>query len=339
MDSLTQIVLGAAVAEAVAGKEMGNKAILWGAVAGTIPDLDVFVGQLFHPIDAALVHRGLSHSLLFALVTGPLLGYLFFLMYRKKHPLQKWMWLFFLGIVTHPMLDMFTNYGTQFLWPFSTRITFNTVFVIDPLYTLPFLICLLVVMFHKKDNPRRKWWNLGGIIWSCAYLLWGVVIKLTVLSEAPTYFKSHEVKPNIKVVTPMPLTSFYWMVLAEDKTNYYVAYKSIFSSFRPDHTDTIEKSAVSLNNIKWKGHNYSNQLTFISDGNYVIEKSKKGYVFSDLRFGVTSAMTAGKLKKPIMGFELIQKKNKIASVTRHRPDALFDHVNLNRYWNRVFGNN
>jgi hypothetical protein len=132
-----------------------------------------------------------------------------------------------------------------------------------------------------------------------------------VLSEAPTYFKSHEVKPNIKVVTPMPLTSFYWMVLAEDKTNYYVAYKSIFSSFRPDHTDTIEKSAVSLNNIKWKGHNYSNQLTFISDGNYVIEKSKKGYVFSDLRFGVTSAMTAGKLKKPIMGFELIQKKIKL----------------------------
>jgi hypothetical protein len=128
------------------------------------------------------------------------------------------------------------------------------------------------------------------------------------------------------------------MILAEDKTHYYVAYKSIFSSFRPEHTDTIMKSSISVNKVRWNGHNYSNQLKFISDGNYLIEKTKNGYVFSDLRFGVTSAMTAGKLKKPIMGFELIQKKNKITKVTRHRPDALFDHVNLNHYWKRVFGN-
>ena len=78
MDSLTQIVLGAGVAEAVAGKKMGNKAVLWGAVAGTIPDLDVFLRFFYHPIDAALVHRGFSHSLLFALLMGPLLGFVFF---------------------------------------------------------------------------------------------------------------------------------------------------------------------------------------------------------------------------------------------------------------------
>ena len=41
MDSLTQIVLGAAVGEATLGRKVGNKALLWGAIAGTIPDLDV----------------------------------------------------------------------------------------------------------------------------------------------------------------------------------------------------------------------------------------------------------------------------------------------------------
>jgi len=42
MDSLTQIVLGGAIGELVAGRKMGNRAVLWGAIAGTIPDLNVF---------------------------------------------------------------------------------------------------------------------------------------------------------------------------------------------------------------------------------------------------------------------------------------------------------
>ena len=41
MDSLTQIVLGASVGEAALGRKVGNRAMVWGAIAGTIPDLDV----------------------------------------------------------------------------------------------------------------------------------------------------------------------------------------------------------------------------------------------------------------------------------------------------------
>ena len=68
MDSLTQIILGAAVGEAVAGKKLGNKAAFWGAIAGTIPDLDVLIRHFAHPIDGALWHRGFSHSIVFALL-------------------------------------------------------------------------------------------------------------------------------------------------------------------------------------------------------------------------------------------------------------------------------
>ena len=114
MDSLTQIVLGGAVGELVAGKKMGNKAVLWGAVAGTIPDLDVFFRVLYHPIEAALVHRGFSHSILFALLAGPSLGWLFNNITKNRFGVKTWFNLFFWGIITHPMLDMFTNYGTQF---------------------------------------------------------------------------------------------------------------------------------------------------------------------------------------------------------------------------------
>ena len=71
MDSITQIVLGAAVGEAVLGKKVGNKAMLWGAIAGTIPDLDVIVGKFFQPITALEMHRGFSHSIIFALLFSP----------------------------------------------------------------------------------------------------------------------------------------------------------------------------------------------------------------------------------------------------------------------------
>src|SRR5688572_28336822 len=99
MDSLTQIVLGAAVGEAVAGRKMGAKAALWGAVGGTIPDLDVFLRFFYYPLDAALVHRGFSHSLLFALLAGPVLAFISRKLSKKDYSQKMWFWLWFLSIV------------------------------------------------------------------------------------------------------------------------------------------------------------------------------------------------------------------------------------------------
>ena len=118
------------------------------------------------------------------------------------------------------MLDMFTNYGTQFFWPLDTRITFNTVFVIDPLYTLPFLACLLCTLFLKRENPKRYKINLIGIVYSCIYLLWGVIIKLTVLAHTDKVFSKENISVSRNMVTPMPLTSFYWYTLGEDESTF-----------------------------------------------------------------------------------------------------------------------
>ena len=82
-----------------AGKKMGNKAILWGAVAGTIPDLDVFFRAFYEPIDAALVHRGFSHSIVFSLLASPILAYIFTYIYRKRFEFNLWLKLFFFSII------------------------------------------------------------------------------------------------------------------------------------------------------------------------------------------------------------------------------------------------
>lgn len=338
MDSLTQIILGAAVAEAVAGRKMGNKAAFWGAIAGTLPDLDVFLMQFYHPIDASLMHRGFSHSILFALLIGPALGWLIHRLYKKRYEQKTWMWLFFLSIITHPMLDIFTNYGTQFLWPLKERITFNSVFVIDPLYTVPFMILLLIALFMKKDNPKRRKLNMIGLYYSTAYLLMGVIIKLTILGNSTEYFAKNGLSTKNAMVTPMPLTSFYWMILAEDDCNYYVGYKSLFYAFKTEDIDTVPKNKETLKKLIWKEKNYTEQLNFISKGYYTTELRNDTLMFYDLRFGLTNKMSNNKIKQALMGYGIVIDNDTVQKTVALRPTRLLKHLNFEAYFTKIFSN-
>ena len=336
MDSLTQIVLGAAVAEAVAGKRLGAKAALWGAIGGTIPDLDVFLRFFYDPLDAALVHRGFSHSLLFALIIAPLLGWISHKLSKEKYTLKMWISLWFLSVVTHPMLDIFTNYGTQFLWPFSPRITFNTVFVIDPLYTIPFMIFLIGALLMKRESKRRRIWNWTGIVYSSLYLVWGVIIKLCILNSAPNYFSQANIHPKRVMVTPMPLTSFYWEMIAEDDTSYHIGYKSLFSDFNAKSIEHFQKNHHLLNQLDWKGPNRKKQIEYISNGYYSVQRIPNGLAVYDLRFGTTAQLTAGHETSPIMGYEIQLLSNNFDSLIPHR-FGRFNHLKFGTYINNVFG--
>ena len=186
MDSLTQIVLGAACGEAVLGKKIGNKALLFGAIGGTIPDLDVIVGSWIHgnEIDAMLFHRGFMHSFVFSIIAACLLGWFFHKLYNSKKRLgsttqKDWISLFFWSLFTHPILDCFTPYGTQIFAPFSNyRVAFNNIAVVDPIYTLPFLISMIVLMFFRRTSIKRRLWLKIGIGISSIYMIFTLGNKL-----------------------------------------------------------------------------------------------------------------------------------------------------------------
>ena len=57
MDSLTHIALGACMGEAFAGKTVGRKAMLWGALAQSIPDVDFVVNYDLPDVPENYVHR------------------------------------------------------------------------------------------------------------------------------------------------------------------------------------------------------------------------------------------------------------------------------------------
>ncbi|WGF90691.1 metal-dependent hydrolase [Marinivivus vitaminiproducens] len=180
---MTQAVLGAAVGFAVAGRRFGRKAAAWGALGGVLPDVDVAWTGLYGPFGEWAHHRGVTHSLFFGPVVGPLLGWLTWRGYRRWRPRSTLaaddalpslsaLWLF--ALATHPLLDLFTIYGTQLLAPvFSHRFALPGVAIIDPVYTLLLLVPLIAVLVRPRAHLCRL--ALGaGLVLSTAYLFYGL---------------------------------------------------------------------------------------------------------------------------------------------------------------------
>jgi inner membrane protein len=229
MDSLTQLALGAAVGEAAAGRQVGRRALLWGAVAGTIPDLDVFI----HFGDAVrdfTYHRGASHSLFVLLALTPLLVWLI----MKLHPdtagqRRRWFVMIYLVFATHVLLDSFTVYGTQIFWPFvTTPMSWSTIFIIDPLYTVPLLLGSIAALVAGRHYSWGHLANSIGLALSTGYLAWTLGAKLHVDRVARNALQQQNIIATDVLTTPSPFNSLLWRILAVDDRHYYEGYYSVF---------------------------------------------------------------------------------------------------------------
>ena len=285
MDSLTQIVLGASVGEAVLGKKVGNKAILWGAIAGTIPDLDVILRSFTDEISATQMHRGFSHSIVFAVLIAPLLGWIA----RKIHfklvdvSFKDWTKLFFWTTVTHPLLDAHTTWGTQFFWPLKYRLAYQNIFVVDPLYTLPFLTFLIIVMTLKKENPKRSKFNTIGLSLSTSYLLLTLIFKWISFQEFKEGLQNQAIEYVEMDTKPSPLNAILWSSLIETDKGYRTAYYSLFDKQEITYSKEFLKNHHLLE--PYLDQKIVQQLIDISAGWYRIEERNGKLLFWDLRFG------------------------------------------------------
>jgi inner membrane protein len=285
MDSLTHLVLGAAIGEVVLGKKIGRKAMLWGALADTIPDFDVFASPCVTDAQQLLIHRGITHSILFVIVMSPLLGWLFSKLFKKAEVnWKRWSLLFFLGMFTHIFIDSLTSYGTGWFEPFSSyRVSFNTIFVADPFYTLPFLTCVLIALIAKNGSPQRVKWNKLGLWISSIYLVFTFINKWHVHDHMSSAFTEQKLKADDFITTPTPLNNFLWMAYSYDRSGTWIGYYSIF-----DTTEKIDFKRVERNDSLLKPFEGDESLRLLkqfSKGHYVITKIDTSIYFNDVRFG------------------------------------------------------
>lgn len=286
MDLVTQVVLGAAVGELVLGKKAGNKAIVWGAVGGLIPDLDVLITPFFSEVDGLFVHRGFSHSLIFAFLLAPLLGWLIHRLHQKKMdiPRREWTMLIFWAAFTHPILDYFTTYGTGAFLPFSDyRVEWGTIGIVDIFYTLPFILVLLLIPFIKRTALWRRRLIVGTLFITSAYLLGTVGNKLHVNAVFKEAFLNQQISYKQFKTAPLPLSNFLWMGMAETDSGYHMALYSNFDSQRPDDFMFIARNEAKL--IAIADNEDINKLIRFTKGYYHVNEDENGLYLADLRFG------------------------------------------------------
>ncbi|NND51897.1 MAG: metal-dependent hydrolase [Flavobacteriaceae bacterium] len=274
MDSITQIVLGAACGEAALGKKIGNKALLFGAIGGTIPDLDVFTSRWIYnnEIDIMSAHRGFSHSIVFAILGAFLFGWLTHKLYdwgkrKSQTRIKDWIWLFFLALITHILLDSFTPYGTQIFQPFSNfRFATNNISVADPSYTVPFLLCIIVLMFFKRRSYRRRLWLKLAFGISSLYMLLTIGNKIYINSVFAKSLVNDNI-PYIKFQTqPTILNNVLWYGIAETENEYYAGFYSILDNSTkveeweiiPKNHDLADSDHEDIKTLAWFSHGYYN---------------------------------------------------------------------------------
>ena len=231
MDSLTQIALGASLSVAVMGRRTAVwKAALWGGVAGTLPDLDVLVDHGDAVLNMVL-HRAESHALFYlALVSGPL-AWLVARVHREPALTVRWWLAMALALMTHPLLDLMTVYGTQVLRPFSNEAYgVGSIFIIDPAYTLPLLVGLGLALSGRPIGWRANQVALGL---STAYLGWSLLAQALVGHQAQRDLQAAGLPSQVVLVTPTPFNTVLWRVVAMDGDSYHEGFYSFLDHGRP----------------------------------------------------------------------------------------------------------
>lgn len=284
MDSFTHIALGACIGEAMLGKKLGKRAMIWGALSQSLPDIDFVTSGWMDTASNLLAHRGFTHSILFCLMATPVMA-VFAERWHRPHniALKQYMLFFFVEVFVHLFLDSFNAYGTGLLEPFShTRFSFNILFVADPLFSIPIGIAVLMLIMLKVKSPKRKAWWKFGLVASSAYLLLCCANKFIINNETRNNLASQHISNKQYFTTPTALNSLLWFVVAADDSGFYIGHKSIFDR---DYTQLryIPKNEYLLDSVD--NQEELQKLIRFSQEYYTVEKWNDTLVFNDLRFG------------------------------------------------------
>ncbi len=283
MDSLTHVALGSAIGMATMGRRTALwKAALWGAVAATLPDIDVFIDH-GDPIRNMVLHRAETHapfwltlfSLPFAAAIARWQG--------EWAQWRRWWLAIWLALVTHPLLDAMTVYGTQLALPFSDQpFGAGSLFIIDPLVTVPLLLGAGWAL-ASRGGQRGMRANLAGLAISSAYLGWGLAVQQHVGSIAGASLAAQGIAAEHVLVTPSAFNSVLWRVVAVAGDRYHEGFYSLLDAAPRMSFDAFARGdALAAELQRNQG---VQRIRAFSRGFYALRQDGARVLISDLRMG------------------------------------------------------
>lgn len=288
MDSVTQFALGSTVAVAILGPRIGARAaMLTGGVLGTVPDLDTFLPSA-DAVAAFTSHRGATHSLLVHAIAAPLFAEGLMRLFKSLREERFRTWLaVYLIFATHALIDAMTIYGTRLFWPLYTEpVGVGSIFIIDPLYTIPLAVIVIWALFQGGWTERLRLWTKGALVFTTAYMVLTIPVQYVVKERASDSLAINGVEPERLFAVPMPFSILFWKVAAIDGDRYLNLYLPVFGGpddiqvyAHPRRADLIE--CLEATNAAHR------DLAAFSDGFYTLHVEDGMIVHSDLRMGAT----------------------------------------------------
>ncbi|MGO0628615.1 metal-dependent hydrolase [Pseudomonas sp. SAR267] len=293
MDSITQAVLGAALQGTVLGRIQGRRSLIYGAALATVPDLDVII-RYADPVSQMTYHRGFSHSLFVLTGLALLLAWLVNWLARTRWPdkgytFSRLFLAFWLVLVTHPILDAFTVYGTQLFWPLAfTPLSWAAVFIIDPAYTVPLLAAVIHAAFKGLQGRAIRWLGLA-LLFSTAYLGFGLAGRMAAEQRLQTALDAQGIVVSEVRAVPMAFNSLVWRVLAKTPDGHY--YEGISSAFDRDPPE-MQRLPLNLDAAKaLSGSALLQRLRWFTGDWLRYDEVGDALVVTDLRMGIPGNYT------------------------------------------------
>lgn len=340
MDMITHVALGAIVGELTLGKQAGNRAVLWGALVGLVPELDRLLRWTHGDWAYLLYGQSLTHSLLFVLLGGLLLGRLFYRLHGRRVGTRRgWVRLWFWGLLTHVLLDCCSTWGTQLFFPFwSYRVAGNFIAEIDPFFTLPLLLGLLLGLRHARDTRPRNLWVGMGLVLSSLYLLVTITNQQYVRAVFDHTFEQADSRVLRMGVYPALGSNLLWHGVAEMPYGYQVAYFSVFEGasttldvhYVPKR-HSLPDSLINLSQVQ--------TLRRVSDRYYVVSTRGDSVLWHDLRFGLGSVLSSAWTAPAFQCTFLLTPSDQAGhpNVRIERPQQGLSAEGLRLTWQRILG--
>lgn len=353
MDSVTQILFGGVVASAGFRRLLGRRAAFVGGALGVVPDLDTVAGWAVgaEVTDAWLHHRGVTHSIPVALAYGAVLGWTIWRIERlKREPLDvreddarrnAWMWLGALSCFTHPVIDLFTSYGTQLLAPFANvRFAIDALPIIDPLYSLPLLIAFLFALLTRTRAQLAQRLARLALVYVMLYTLmaWGLGLSLEARIRGQLRLELGGTAHGAEVTAYPILLQPYWRRIVVDLPDHIlIGFVSPFDErpvpwqqfSRMDEHPAVQTVLKTHSGevFQWFAMGKLHWTLQAADGGYVVEAR-------DYRYGLPNGSELGFWG---LRFRLDAQLNQLGKPERisERPAASFR--SLRDLWNGLLG--
>lgn len=294
MDLVTQGLLGATVAQAGYSKKIGAYSPIYGFVLGLVPDFDIVTG-LFGPWVSLKYHRGPTHSFLVLPLIAIPIGLLLKKITRSGAPTKYWVGMSLWCLMTHPIIDWFTTYGTCLFWPVtSRRYAIDALSVIDFIFTLPLLFAFFIGFIKLFNAVVRMRIAVVALIISTFYAGLGYYNSQQVVAAGRQLFVNEGFEPVAVRATPTMMNIKTFRVVAKDAANrFMISYLSAPDGkmlvapkfFESDDNEFVAKALEHEHGklFKWFA------MDMIVARHFIDEKGTNTVVLQDMRYGMLTA--------------------------------------------------